>query len=177
MDSTTPLGLSDEQIDKVLRAQTGNLGPAWFTAFARAVIAAHEQAQAKAQGAASVEVPGGWQLVPIEPTQAMTEAICSAHGSGWPEAYGTHAQELRRVNAEHSWELALAAAPTAPQSKPEQPTEPSDVLDAQRWRMASTSRQHGITDWHQFGQRTVYGELAEQIIDAAIRAAKTGGAT
>lgn len=40
--------------------------------------------------------------------------------------------------------------------------------DAMRWRLASTSRQHGITDWHQFGQRTVYDKLAEQVIDSAI---------
>lgn len=46
---------------------------------------------------------------------------------------------------------------------------PDDVVkDAERWRKASTSRNHGIVDWTEFGQRTVYGELAVQVIDAAM---------
>lgn len=42
--------------------------------------------------------------------------------------------------------------------------------DAARWQMASTSRNHGITDWNEHGQRTLYDALATQVIDAAIAA-------
>lgn len=59
----------------------------------------------------------------------------------------------------------FAAAPT--EAKPAQ-----DVVDAERWREASRSRNHGITAWGEFGQRTVYDSAADQLIDAAISAKK-----
>jgi hypothetical protein len=47
----------------------------------------------------------------------------------------------------------------------------ANEIDAQRWRLASTSRNHGITFWGQHGQGTAYGPLAEEKIDAALLAA------
>lgn len=48
----------------------------------------------------------------------------------------------------------------------------ADAEDAARWRLASTSRNFGITNWCEFGQRTIYDKSAEAIIDAAIDAAR-----
>ena len=41
------------------------------------------------------------------------------------------------------------------------------MQDAARWKLASTSRNFGITNWGEFGRCTSYGEAAEKIIDAA----------
>lgn len=51
--------------------------------------------------------------------------------------------------------------------------------DAARWRRASTSRNFGITLWNEFGQATVYEQLAELAVDAAIDSARgtEGGKT
>ncbi len=40
--------------------------------------------------------------------------------------------------------------------------------DAARWKMASTSRNFGITDFNEFGVRTIYDGVAALVIDAAM---------
>lgn len=42
------------------------------------------------------------------------------------------------------------------------------MKDAERWRLASTSRNFGIANWCEYGQRTSYDAYACQLIDAAI---------
>lgn len=49
--------------------------------------------------------------------------------------------------------------------------------DAERWRFASTSRNFGITNWCEFGQRTSYGSSAEELIDSAMQSAPANGAS
>lgn len=39
--------------------------------------------------------------------------------------------------------------------------------DAERWRLASTSHNFGISNWCEFGHRINYGQSAEKLIDAA----------
>lgn len=116
MDSTTPLGLSDEQIAHIWDTHVGDWVPKYpFGAtdvrnFARAVIAAHEQAQAKAQASqgyvhfgdsSRYEVRDG-QLVYDDPEKVV-------FGPDDPiPAYEPPSPLV--------WDEA-----TAPQSKPEQP--------------------------------------------------------
>lgn len=61
---------------------------------------------------AALTPPEGYVLVPVEPTEAMIEAICTEHGSGgWPQGYGRHAQHIRREHAGEGYRAALAARP------------------------------------------------------------------
>lgn len=61
---------------------------------------------------AALTAPDGYVLVPVEPTEAMIEAICTEHGSGgWPQGYGRYAQHIRREHAGEGYRAALAARP------------------------------------------------------------------
>lgn len=61
---------------------------------------------------AALTPPEGYVLVPVEPTEAMIEAICTEHGSGgWPQGYGRYAQHLRREHAGEGYRAMLAARP------------------------------------------------------------------
>lgn len=79
-----------------------------------------------------------------------------------------------------AWDCELYAMPdggrapalyTSPQ--PEQVAQ--DMEDAERWRMASTSRNHGIIRFTEFGMGWVYDQKAVEIVDATIRAARASG--
>jgi hypothetical protein len=61
---------------------------------------------------AALTPPEGYVLVPVEPTEAMIEAICTEHGSGgWPQGYGRYAQHIRREHAGEGYRAALSARP------------------------------------------------------------------
>lgn len=64
---------------------------------------------------AALTPPDGYVLVPVEPTEAMIEAICTEHGSGgWPQGYSRYAQHLRREHAGEGYRAMLAARPEVP---------------------------------------------------------------
>lgn len=63
----------------------------------------------------ALTLPEGYVLVPVEPTEAMIEAICTEHGSGgWPQGYSRYAQHLRREHAGEGYRAMLAARPEVP---------------------------------------------------------------
>lgn len=67
---------------------------------------------ADGHGRADLTPPEGFVLVPVEPTEAMIEAICTEHGSGgWPQGYSRYAQHLRREHAGEGYRAMLAARP------------------------------------------------------------------
>lgn len=64
---------------------------------------------------AALTPPEGYVLVPVEPTEAMIEAICTEHASGgWPQGYSRYAQHLRREHAGEGYRAMLAARPEVP---------------------------------------------------------------
>jgi len=55
----------------------------------------------------------GWRVVPVDPTDAMVEAMCKAHAgfAKWPDDYDGTAQRLRREYARIGYAAMIAAAP------------------------------------------------------------------
>lgn len=83
-------------------------------AFNQGVDGAEEAGRA-IEAALLGKTPEGYVLVPVEPTEAMIEAICNEHGSGgWPQGYSRYAQHLRREHAGEGYRAMLAARPEVP---------------------------------------------------------------
>ena len=100
-----------------------------------------EQLEAEVESLRAGRAVPGWQLVPVEPTREMMDAMpgLPAIGAAGDMDLKNLGWSLKEIKNRHRWMGAIAATPTPPAQAA------ADARDAERWRMAVLIKSETLT--------------------------------